>query len=223
MALEMLPDLIISDIMMPEMDGYEVCRILKNDFRTSHIPIIMLTAKADFESKIAGLKTGADYYLTKPFERAEIKTIIQNLIENREKLKSKFRSMVMMPDKADIKSLNPDETFLNKLRGVMDNHYSDDHFGTVQLTREMGMSRVQLFRKLKALTGLSASTFMRIYRLTAARNKIEKTKLTISEIAYQSGFSDPAHFSHAFNQEFGMSPSEARKKTQENETSEQVT
>ncbi len=214
-AFKIIPDLVISDIMMPEMDGYELCKTLKNDFRTSHIPIIILTAKADFESRISGYKTGADAYLSKPFEQQELRTVINNLIVNRLKLEEKFRTLAVLPDKSEIAPSNPDETFLKKLREVMSSNYSEDRFGTVQLTHEMGMSRVQLFRKLKALTGLSASHFMRLYRLTMAKEKIEKTGQSISEIAYESGFSDPTYFTHAFNKEFGYSPTKARENTRD--------
>jgi signal transduction histidine kinase/AraC-like DNA-binding protein len=209
-ALNMVPDIIISDVLMPEKNGFEVCETLKNDFRTSHIPIILLTAKADFESKMIGLNLGADYYLPKPFDRVELETVIKNLISNREKLKAKYTAVAIMPDQSKINYSNPDEIFLYKLSEVMQNNYMEDSFGTKQLTRQMGMSRVQLFRKLKALTGMSASTFIRLYRLTMARFKIEKTGMSISEIAYVCGFSDPAYFSHAFKNEFGLSPSKIR-------------
>ncbi len=222
MALKIIPDLVVSDIMMPLMDGYELCDRLKNDFRTSHIPVVLLTAKVDVESRISGYKSGADAYVSKPFEAEELRTIIFNLIANREKLKSKFRAFSVLPVKSDSVTLNTDETFLLKLRGIMDDNYSEDQFGSMQLIMAMGMSRVQLFRKLKALTGLSATNYIRLYRLQLARHKIEKTGLTISEIAYECGFSDPAYFSHAFNKEFGLAPSKIRLKTQEFETSGQV-
>ena len=212
MAIYTVPDVIISDVIMPGKNGFEVCETLKNDFRTSHIPIILLTAKADLESRIVGLNRGADYYLPKPFDSVELKTVMKNLIINREKLKAKYSALAMMPNSSEINPTNPDENFLKKLREVMQKNYTEDRFGTKQLTRQMGMSRVQLFRKLKALTGLSASTFIRLYRLTMARIKIEKTGMTISEIAYVCGFSDPAYFSHAFKNEYGLSPTDARSK-----------
>ncbi|HSH19435.1 MAG TPA: response regulator [Draconibacterium sp.] len=210
MALEIVPDIILSDVMMPKKDGYEVCQTLKKNFRTSHIPIILLTAKADNESKIEGLKYGADAYLTKPFDSNELLIRLEKLIEIREKLKTKYRTLAITAVSNSVKPANPDEIFLKKLKENLEKYYEDDNFDTNQLIRKIGMSRVQLFRKLKALTDMSATHFIRLYRLSRAKEKILTTQLNISEIAYEVGFKDPAYFTRSFSKEFGIPPSALR-------------
>jgi YesN/AraC family two-component response regulator len=210
MALEIVPDIILSDVMMPKKDGYKVCRTLKKNFRTSHIPIVLLSAKADKVSKIEGLKYGADAYLTKPFDASELLIRLEKLIESREKLKVKYRTLAIASTIETEIPENPDEIFLKKLRKITEVNYSDEFFDIEKLTRQIGMSRVQLFRKLKALTGVSASHYLRLYRLSVAKEKILKTRLTISEIAYEVGFKFPAYFTRTFTKEFGVTPSSLR-------------
>jgi CheY-like chemotaxis protein len=206
-ALELIPDLIITDVMMPGKDGYEVCNQLKNDIRTSHIPIIMLTAKANEASKIKGYRQGADAYITKPFNAEELKIRLQNLIESRKKLQEKYRRIIMLGQLKNEDPTHPDEKFLNDLISILSKKFSEEDFGVQEFTREIGMSRVQLYRKLKAITGLSASDFIRSYRLNIAKEMIPKSGLNISEIAYEVGFKDPAYFTRAFKKEFGYAPS----------------
>jgi signal transduction histidine kinase/DNA-binding response OmpR family regulator len=210
MALDIVPEIILSDVMMPKKDGYEVCRTLKKNFRTSHIPIILLTAKANKESQIEGLQYGADAYLTKPFDSKELLVRLEKLIETREKLKTKYRTLAITAFSNSEKPTNPDELFLKKLKKNLETYYEEDSFDTNQLSRNIGMSRVQLFRKLKALTGMSASHFIRFYRLSRAKEKILTTQSNISEIAYEVGFRDPAYFTRAFSKEFGIPPSSLR-------------
>lgn len=209
-ALETIPDLIISDVMMPQKNGFELCQTLKKDFRTSHIPIILLTAKADMESNLAGLEHGADVYLTKPFNSRELRTRIRKLIELRDVLREKYRTM-SEPASPVPDAPGPDDEFFKNLRNVLEAHFSEEDFHVVQLCHELGISRVQLFRKLKALTGSSASEFIRSYRLNKAREMLTTTDLNISEIAFEVGFKDPAYFTRAFSSEFGFAPSVLRK------------
>ncbi|MCF7859780.1 MAG: response regulator [Candidatus Cloacimonetes bacterium] len=204
-ALNRMPDLIISDVMMPKMDGFELCNKLKTDEKTSHIPIILLTAKATSEDKIEGYETGADDYIMKPFDAAELKVRVKNLIENRRKIQGKFSS-----DGFSIpKELNPiDERFLKKVLKVINEHISEENFSIELLSKESAMSKEQIYKKLKALTGKSPSLFLRSIRLAKAKKMIKENKNTISEISYLVGFSSPAYFTKCFKEEFGSSPSD---------------
>ena len=213
LALEKLPDLILSDVMMPKMDGFAVCQALKNDQRTSHIPIILLTAKADIQSKLEGLERGADAYLPKPFNREELLLRIRKLIEMREKLQARFRSLES-PTPTEDKSIQIEERFLQKLREILEENLDDEDFGIVQLCRAIGVSRMQLHRKLKALTGKSTSYYIRSIRLHKARELLRTTDLNVSEVAYEVGFRNAAYFSTTFLEEFGMSPNEVRERSQ---------
>lgn len=209
-AEKIIPDLIISDIAMPVMDGIELSRRLKNDERTSHIPIILLTAKSEQESKFEGLETGADDYLTKPFDTKELQIRIKNIINIRRKLQEKFSKRDFTPIKRgeEKKLSNLEEKFLSKVLEVIENHISEEEFSIEQFGKEVGMSRVQLHRKLKALSGKSASNFLRSVRLAKAKKMIEEQKGNVSEIAYSVGFSSPQYFTRCFKEEFGYPPSD---------------
>lgn len=209
-ALEWVPDLIISDVMMPEKDGFELCRTLKSDFRTSHIPIILLTAKADSESTITGLEQGADAYVTKPFNSRELITRVRKLIELRRSLREKYRTMALS-GAPRLAPANHDEAFLKNLMTTLEGHLSEEDFHAGDLSQSLGVSRVQLFRKLKALTGQSASDILRSFRMNKAKSLLAETDLNISEIAFEVGFKDPAYFSRVFIREFGVAPSALRK------------
>ncbi len=209
-ALELIPDIIISDIMMPGIDGFEVTRKLKKEEKTSHVPIILLTAKAGVENRIEGLEVGADAYVPKPFSSDELNARIKNLIEGRQKLKEKYsRSLLVRPDAVNEPSM--EEKFLMRVRAVVDEHLSNENFSVEQLSREVGMSRAQLHRKLIALTGVSASRFVRNYRLEHAHELLKKKVGTVSEIAYRVGYSSPAYFTKCFTEDFGISPSQVKK------------
>jgi len=212
MAFNSVPDIIISDILMPGKDGYDVCQTLKQDFRTSHIPIILLTAKSDKTSQIEGFEHGADAYITKPFHSRELLVRLQKLIEIRDRLKAKYKSLAVVSDIQQEKSPSPDEQFLFKTKQILEKRFNDDAFDPLELSRQLGISRSQLFRKIKALTGLSASHFICFYRIYVAKEKLQKTNLTISEIAYEVGFKDPAYFTRVFTREFGFSPKVMRQK-----------
>jgi len=189
--------------MMPKMDGFELCNNLKTNEKTSHIPIIMLTAKATSEDKIEGYETGADDYIMKPFDAAELKVRIKNLIEIRRKLQEKFSSDEFVIPK-ELNSI--DEQFLNKVLKVINEHISEENFSIELLSKESAMSKEQIYKKLKALTGKSPSLFLRSIRLVRAKKMIKENKSTISEISYLVGFSSPAYFTKCFKEEFGNSP-----------------
>jgi DNA-binding response OmpR family regulator len=209
-AEKIIPDLIISDIMMPKMDGNELTRILKNDEKTSHIPIILLTAKSEQESKLEGLETGADAFLTKPFDAKELQIRINNLISIRRKLQERYSSGDYRPvkRKEGKKLTNREEQFINKVMEVIDEHISEEEFSIDQFGIEIGMSSVQIYRKLKALTGKSPSLYIRSIRLVRAKKMIEEQKGNISEIAYSVGFGSPSYFTRCFKEEYGYPPSD---------------
>jgi DNA-binding response OmpR family regulator/two-component sensor histidine kinase len=215
-AIENVPDIIISDVMMPEKDGFEVCEALKNDERTSHIPIILLTAKATVKDKIAGLTRGADAYLAKPFEKEELFIRLEKLVDLRKKLKIRYSNF----HKEEVLNIStkPDpfihtemeDAFLLKLKKLMEDNLNDSDFGIPQICRGMAMSRAQLHRKITALTGKSTSIFIRSLRLHHAKKLLLTTDLNISEVAYDVGFKDPNYFSRTYAEEFGETPSETR-------------
>jgi len=205
-AIEKIPDIIISDVMMPEKDGFEVCESLKTDELTDHIPIIILTAKATFEDRLTGLSHGADAYLTKPFEKVELLTRIDQLILLRKKMLNKFEKTGI--DRLLSKNVKNSETkFLDKIITVVHNNITQTDFGPVQLAHQLHLSESQLYRKLKATSGKSTALFIRSIRLQKGKELIETTNKTISEIAYVVGFNDPSYFSRAFKDEFGQPPS----------------
>lgn len=206
-ANDTIPDLIISDIMMPELDGVSLCEKLKKDERTSHIPLILLTARADVESKMAGLETGADDYLLKPFKMEELRVRVRNLIELRRKLRERYsRSLSLQPSAVVVSSV--DEKFLQKVMAIVEANLSNPHFDVEMFCREVGMSRVQLHRKLTALTDQSASEFIRSFRLKRAASLLEQQAGNITEIAYTVGFNSLPYFTKCFKEQLGQTPSE---------------
>ncbi|QMU28145.1 hybrid sensor histidine kinase/response regulator transcription factor [Adhaeribacter radiodurans] len=206
-ALEHIPDLIISDIMMPQMDGIALCHKLKTDEKTSHIPIVLLTAKASGDSKVEGLETGADDYLTKPFQLRELMVRLHNLIEGRRKLRERYSRQVRVQPK-DIAITSADERFLTRAMVLLEQHIGEVDFSVERLGKEIGMSRMQLYRKLQALTGQSPSDFIKTMRLQYAAQLLVKNSGTVSEISYQVGFSSHSYFSKCFAEQYGRTPSE---------------
>jgi signal transduction histidine kinase/ligand-binding sensor domain-containing protein/DNA-binding response OmpR family regulator len=210
-AERIIPDLIITDMMMPKMDGSELTRTLKNDEKTSHIPIIILTAKSGQESKLEGLETGADDYLTKPFDIKELQVRIKNLISLRKKLQERFsKTEFRQPQTGEKKTSSIDEKFMLKVTEVIERHISEEGFSIEDFGEEVGMSRMQVHRKLKALTGKSASRYIRSFRLERARKILSERNENISEVAYSLGFGSPAYFTRCFKEEFGYPPSGLR-------------
>jgi len=213
-ALEHVPDLIVSDVMMPEMDGNELCRNLKSDIRTSHIPVILLTAKAAKESKIEGLQTGADDFMTKPFDQEELLIRIKNLIEQRSRLKEIFsgeaetEQIITGVVLADKQLGELDKEFLKKAVKVVEENLSDFDFSVEVFAGEMAVSRVQLHRKLKALTSFSATDLIRIIRLEHAAEMLKKGKGNVTEVAYEVGFNNLSWFARCFQERYHVPPSE---------------
>ena len=204
-ALKHAPDLIVSDVMMPHMDGIEFCRKIKTDERTSHIPVILLTARSSQMHKIEGLETGADDYITKPFNSIELKIRIQNIIESRRKLWERFqREIRVEPREITINSV--DEQFLSRAIEIIEEHMDDPEFDPKLFSRKIGMSRAGLYNKLRTLTGHSVRDFIIAIRLKRSAQLLKQSGLTVTQIAYEVGFKDPSHFTKLFKKQFGKSP-----------------
>lgn len=215
-AKEKMPDLIVSDIMMPEMDGIELCRSIKSEKQTSHIPVILLSAKSANKQKVEGFDTGADDYITKPFSFEILESRIKNLIHQREQVKKSFqKKFELTPSEIKITSL--DEKLIQKTILLVENNISNPDFSVDKLAREVGMSRVHLYKKLSALTGKTPIEFIRVIRLRRAAKLLEKSQMTVSEIAYQVGFNNPKYFTKYFKTEFKMLPSEYIAKSKKEE------
>ncbi|MDC8000476.1 two-component regulator propeller domain-containing protein [Aequorivita todarodis] len=205
-ALKDIPDLIISDIMMPEVDGIQLCNTLKSNELTSHVPIILLTAKAGEENEIEGIKTGADVYVTKPFNSEKLKIWVEKLIENRRQLQKHFSKTLSINPELAITSAESE--FLKRLQKVLDEHITDPEFSSDGFGKLMHMSRTQLHRKLKAITGMSASEFIRSQRLKLAIRLLRDSDASVAEIAYQVGFNTPSYFGKCFKEVYNCSPTE---------------
>ncbi|MEJ2004357.1 MAG: hybrid sensor histidine kinase/response regulator transcription factor, partial [Cyclobacteriaceae bacterium] len=210
MAFKFIPDIVISDVMMPGKNGFDVCSALKKDELTDHIPIIMLTAKVALQDRLSGLSRGADAYLVKPFVKDELLTRIEHLIQVRQKLIQKFEGtgfgQVTQKRKTD-----PESKFIQKAIACINKHMSDPAFGPTQLATGLSLSESQVYRKLKAISGKSTAIFIRAVRLQKAKSLLQSTDLNISEIAYEVGFTNLAWFSSTFKKEFGGSPTAIRK------------
>ncbi len=210
-ALELVPDIIISDLMMPIKDGIELTKTLKEDERTSHIPIILLTAKAGDENELIGIDVGADDYITKPFNQKILKSKTASLINLRKKLQSRYSQEVILKPK-DIAITTVDERFLEKVQQVLDKKLTESSFTIEDFSKDVHMSRMQLHRKLKALTGLSASEFLRSQRLKLAVQILLQSDINISEVGYSVGFNDHAYFSKCFKETYNCTPTEFTRK-----------
>lgn len=208
-ANSIIPDLIISDLMMPKLDGIKLCEKLKSDDKTNHIPIIILTAKTAFEHKIEGLNTGADAYLTKPFRKEELFVRLKKLNESRFTLQRKFSQFSLIEKPKELKKEN---SFLHKIHSVIEENLNNAQFNVEELAKQMFMSRMQLHRKLKAVSDRTSSNYIRSYRLYKSKPQLTDLNLSISEIAWAVGFQDVNYYSKSFHKEFGVSPSEYRAK-----------
>lgn len=205
------PGLIVSDVMMPVKDGFEVCSTLKKDIRTSHIPIVLLTAKASVESRIEGLERGADAYLAKPFNQKELFVRLKNLAELRRQLRQRYQGGAINPQ-PETNMAGPDydfqkeDAFIAKLQETVEANLDDTGFGPSQLCDAMGISRPHLHLKLKALTGRSTSKFIRTIRLHKARELLQDGHLNVTQVVFEVGFNDPSYFSKKLLEEFGVNP-----------------
>ncbi|HDR68536.1 MAG TPA: response regulator, partial [Bacteroidaceae bacterium] len=210
MAMKCNPDVIISDILMPKMDGYTLCAKIKSTLEISHIPVILLTSKSADEDQRTGLEIGADAYITKPFNLKLLEARIKNLIQTSARLKERFsKDLIYKP--ADIVITSTDEKFLNKALKTVEANISNHEFGVELFAKEMAMSQSTLYRKLKALTGESTNNFIKEFRLNQAAHILKNNDVQVSEVSLMVGFDDPAYFAKSFKQKFGKSPSEYTK------------
>ncbi len=209
-AVELVPDVVISDVVMPGKDGLELCRILKSDERTSHIPIILLTAKASTEDRLAGLESGADAYLVKPFNPDELFLYLRNFLKVRQQLQEHFKKM--NDEKNEPAAGFPaEDAFISKVREIVEENMEDEDFGVFQLCHKLCMSRSQLHRKITALTGDSTSHMINHFRLSVAKKLLTTTDLNVSEVAYRTGV-EPNYFSRIFKENTGLTPTEFRER-----------
>lgn len=211
-ALEQVPDVIVSDVTMPGLNGFELCLKLKAEERTNHIPIILLTAMASHLKQIDGFEAGADAYITKPFSIQVLELNIRNLLKGREYLKEKYlREIMLTPRKLDVDS--PDVKFLDKLMSITEKHMENPEFNVSGLVENIGMSQTILYKKIKALTGLSITDFIKMQRLKRAAQLLSESNFNIAEAAWAVGFNDRKYFSKEFRKQFGFAPSDYQKKT----------
>ena len=212
LAAKTMPDLILSDVMMPVVDGIEFCHRLKSDWQTSHIPVILLTAKALPDDKIKGLETGADDYITKPFNMDELVARIKNLIDQRKRLRDKIKQELNLRPEA-LADNSVDKEFMQKLLAALEQNLADENFDSERLAQKLFVSRSRLHRKLRALTGQAPGEFIRMYKLKRAAQMLVENRVSVTQIAYEVGFGSPAQFTRAFKKYFSCLPSEfARRK-----------
>jgi YesN/AraC family two-component response regulator len=217
-------DLVISDVMMPEMDGFTLLRLIKTNLNLSHIPVIMLTSKADVGNRLEGLERGADAFLAKPFDMEELHLTIENLIQTRQRLKGKFTGAQQQTSKLEVPEVKGnDEQLMERIMKALNRNLSDSDFNVEMLTQEVGISRAQLHRKMKEMTGLSTSEFIRNIRLEQAARLLKEQKINVTQVAYTVGFSNLAHFSTIFRKHFGIAPSEYAMRIEEEEEGNPVT
>lgn len=206
-AVSQIPDLIISDVMMPVMDGLEFCRNIKSDERTSHIPVILLTALATHIHQVNGLQTGADAYLTKPFSTKLLQLNVHNLLGSRDRMRKKFSQQLILQPRQILLN-NPDEHFIQKLMNIIEEQMENPEFGVVNLGTEIGMSKTVLYKKICALTNLSPADFIKSMRLKKAADLLRQQLLSVNEVSVMVGFNDRKYFSREFKKMYGMSPSD---------------
>lgn len=204
--LNNIPDLIISDVMLPEMDGFTLTQKIKNDFRTSHIPVILLTAKGQMESQIEGAKAGADAYISKPFNQQLLEEKIKGLLENRDRMRRRFSSEITNPSQIQ----KTERKFLVEFELLIEKNLNDSSLSVEKLSKELGMSRVQLFRKISALTNKNVTDYIADFKLLKAKALLKETDKTIAEVAYETGFNNPSYFTTFFKQKTNQTPSEWR-------------
>lgn len=209
-VFDQLPDIILCDVMMPKMDGYGFCRRVKGDIRTSHIPIILLTAKSSEENKYSGIEAGADDYISKPFNIDMLKLKIAKIIEKQKTVHRNFSKKIdVSPSEIEITSM--DEKFVQRAIDIVEANIGNAEFLVEDLCREMGMSRVYFYKKILALTDKTPSEFIRFIRLKRAADLLERSQMFVNEVAFQVGFNDPKYFRKYFKEEFGVTPNEYKK------------
>ncbi|HRH54431.1 MAG TPA: DNA-binding response regulator, partial [Chitinophagales bacterium] len=223
-AIEKIPDIIITDVMMPYVDGFEMVKKLRQDERTSHIPVIILTAKADIQSKLEGLESGADVYLQKPFHKEELLLRIKKLLEMRKNLQQYYRKQIGISSPNETHKNEKPETiieekaeheFVIKVREIIEVNFNNYTFSVEQLCKLLFMSHSQLHRKLYALIDCSPNKFIRIVRLNKSKELLTNHSLSIATVALECGYNDPGYFTRVFKQEFGITPQEWRQSSSE--------
>jgi len=208
LAFEQIPDLIVCDIMLPGKDGLSVASVLKSDFRTSHIPIILLTAKNTTEQQIEGIRTGVDAYITKPFNLKFVEENIKTLLRNRSILREHYTSELPIETTSVNNPTKLDKKFVTEFTAYIEERYGNSDLNVEDIAKDMGMSRVQLYRKVKALLGFSVNEYIQQTRLNKARFLLRRNDLTVADIAYSVGFSSPTYFSTAFKAKYNQTPLE---------------
>lgn len=197
----------LSDVMMPEVDGIELCQRIKSSPENSHIPIILLTAKTNSEAEIAGIQSGADAYITKPFKWKHVMAVTKNLIKSRANLKERFASHPFLSTDTLTENVG-EQKFLEKITKIVEERITDSKLSVKELSSELGMSRSSLHRKLKSISGKVPNEFIRLLRLKHAAKLLKQNEYSISEVTYMSGFNSPSYFSRCFSEQFKMTPSE---------------
>jgi len=208
-AQDHIPDLIVCDLVMPILDGWGMLEALRTDSRTDHIPVLMLTARVEDENRLATFAKGADGYLGKPFQREELRVRLARLLESRQQWQTWVQATPAGAS-AETEVVDPRSQFVSKLENLVRTHLDDEAFDTERLGREMGLSRTQLHRKVKALTGLPPGTYVRQLRMQEARRLLLQSDLNVNEIAFRVGYADPAHFTRMYGQQFGETPTQTR-------------
>jgi YesN/AraC family two-component response regulator len=208
---KIIPDIVISDVVMPKMDGYELCEKIKENTKTCHIPIILLTAKNASEHIVSGYEKGADAYVTKPFNMTIIKAQISRLIANRELIREKYMTHNFMVE-ISTSNISRDDEFIIKLRQLLEDNLTESDFNVKKLSKELNISTTHLYRKLKALTGLSPVEFIRIFKLQKACELLSNSNLSIKEIGFGLGFNNLSYFVKCFREQFDVTPSAFRQK-----------
>ncbi|MCL3778908.1 hybrid sensor histidine kinase/response regulator [Prolixibacteraceae bacterium JC049] len=207
-TLEHLPDLIICDVMMPVMDGIAFCKALREDIRISHIPVILLTARTQLEHQIEGIETGADSYITKPFNIAYLQSRVNNLIESRTKLRNQFASSMTNSDDVVMNLPNRETEFIEKVKGIIESNMADPEFRIESIYKEIGMSRTHFFKKIKSLTDKTANEFIKTVKMKHAAQLLRQPDVRINEVAWAVGFADPKYFTKVFKSYYQVTPSE---------------
>jgi YesN/AraC family two-component response regulator len=217
-AIKFLPDLIVSDVIMPEMVGTELCAKIKENIKTSHIPVILLTSRSSLIYKIEGLESGADDYISKPFNLIEFKLRIKNMLASKRRLKTKFSSEdSFAPSEITVSSL--DEQLLKKAFKVVKENISNEQFDIPFFCSELGVSRTMLFTKIKAWTNFTPNEFIHEIRMKRAAQLLEQNKINISQISYEVGFNNPKYFCKCFQKKFGETPTQYLNKFSDNTNS----
>ena len=210
MAKEFLPDIIMTDVIMPEMDGFLFCKHIKSDIKTSHIPLLMLTAKTTIENRMEGIENGADAYMVKPFDMGLLKLRLSQLITSRQLIFNKYFNVISDVENNNTTSM--DKEFIEKVLSYINERIGDPDLNVESLASQLNLSRSQFYRKIKALTNQTANEFIRNIRLLKAKQMIEMGNSNISEVCYNVGFSSPSYFTKCFKSYFGILPKEIEHK-----------